>query len=112
MSRLLPQLGGRTAAGGLLFPCQACPIAYCEDCLPNDDSVTLIGRCERFEKLGYSDPRYEFIHCSSECEEYSKRYHGWKEKNSEVVECPEEIDVGYAFGSGRIEEVAGDNGAA
>jgi len=101
-----------SAAGGLLFPCQACPIAYCEDCLPNDDSVTLIGRCERFEKLGYSDPRYEFIHCSSECEEYSKRYHGWKEKNSEVVECPEEIDVGYAFGSGRIEEVAGDNGAA
>ena len=38
------------AVGGLIFRCECCPAAYCEDHLPIDSE--LVGHCKRFEDLG------------------------------------------------------------
>jgi len=59
-----------SAAGGLLFRCEACEWAYCEDCLPAEvvDAGRIVDRCERFVRLGQEPPRQAvFIHCSQEC---------------------------------------------
>jgi SWI/SNF-related matrix-associated actin-dependent regulator of chromatin subfamily A member 5 len=43
-----------SSASGLLFRCEMCEKAYCEDCIPNDK--ILIGDSERMELLGYIIP--------------------------------------------------------
>mmetsp|Transcript_8653 Transcript_8653/g.10341 ORF Transcript_8653/g.10341 Transcript_8653/m.10341 type:complete len:329 (-) Transcript_8653:60-1046(-) len=54
------------AVGGLIFRCEVCPKAYCEDHLPID--ADLIGHCTRFEDLGMRHPDQAcFIHCSTDC---------------------------------------------
>ncbi|MCO5550259.1 hypothetical protein L7F22_003740 [Adiantum nelumboides] len=54
------------AVGGLLFRCEMCPNAYCEDDLPAE--AELVGNCERFENLGQEPPSQAyFIHCCSYC---------------------------------------------
>jgi hypothetical protein len=78
---------GRKAAavGGILFRCEACPRAFCEDHLPN--TAEIIGKCKRFQDLGQNHPAQAcFIHCDKECskwasthiaEEYGKTAEGW-----------------------------------
>lgn len=59
---------GRKAAavGGLLFRCEMCPNAYCEDDLPAE--AELVGNCEHFQNLGQVHPSQAyFIHCCSYC---------------------------------------------
>lgn len=48
---------GRTAskAGGLLFACQACERAFCEDHLPPD--AHFIYDCPRFQHVGHAHPK-------------------------------------------------------
>lgn len=54
------------AVGGLLFRCEMCPNAYCEDDLPAE--AELVGSSERFENLGQVHPSQAyFIHCCSYC---------------------------------------------
>lgn len=54
------------AVGGLLFRCEMCPNAYCEDDLPAE--AELIGTSERFQNLGQIHPSQAyFIHCCSYC---------------------------------------------
>ncbi|GAX72787.1 hypothetical protein CEUSTIGMA_g243.t1 [Chlamydomonas eustigma] len=54
------------AAGGLLFRCEVCPVAYCEDCLP--DEYQMVGSCKHFMALGQIPPKQAcFILCSKEC---------------------------------------------
>eukprot|EP00613_Pedinella_sp_CCMP2098_P034811 CAMPEP_0171740394 /NCGR_PEP_ID=MMETSP0991-20121206/34868_1 /TAXON_ID=483369 /ORGANISM="non described non described, Strain CCMP2098" /LENGTH=140 /DNA_ID=CAMNT_0012338325 /DNA_START=46 /DNA_END=468 /DNA_ORIENTATION=+ len=61
------------AVGGLIFRCECCPKAYCEDHLPID--AELIGHCERFEALGMRHPDQAcFIHCSSDCHTWATTY--------------------------------------
>ena len=36
--------------GGLLFRCEACPNAFCEDCLPEEHMM--LGECDHFKALG------------------------------------------------------------
>lgn len=78
---------GRKAAavGGILFRCEACPRAFCEDHLPS--TAEIIGKCKRFQDLGQNHPAQAcFIHCDNECakwasthiaEEYGKTAEGW-----------------------------------
>ena len=60
------------AAGGLLFRCQMCPKAYCEDHLPV--GADIVKTCKRFEALGYNQPRSGcYIFCSSDCVAFAKK---------------------------------------
>ena len=59
---------GRKAAavGGMLFRCEACPRAFCEDHLPA--AAEIIGQCKRFQALGQRHPAQAcFIRCDVEC---------------------------------------------
>ncbi|GIL63033.1 hypothetical protein Vafri_17166 [Volvox africanus] len=55
-------------AGGLLFRCEMCPNAYCEDDLPA--GYHMVGSCQFFQALGQHHPRQAcFIHCSEACKQ-------------------------------------------
>ena len=64
---------GRKAAavGGMLFRCEACPRAFCEDHLPA--SAEIIGQCKRFQALGQRHPAQAcFIRCDADCIKWAK----------------------------------------
>jgi len=66
---------GRKAAavGGLIFRCEMCPTAYCEDHLPNTARERITNKCKRFISLGQYHPKQAcFLLCSKECETYHK----------------------------------------
>ena len=55
-----------SAAGGLLFRCEACPVTYCEDCLPR--SCKVVGECRRLVARGCPvQPQACYIRCSDAC---------------------------------------------
>ncbi|KAK9840665.1 hypothetical protein WJX81_008358 [Elliptochloris bilobata] len=59
------------AAGGLLFRCQGCANAYCEDHLPHDADILQI--CPRFQYLGQLHPRPAcFVHCCADCRAFTE----------------------------------------
>jgi len=83
----------------LLFACNACPGAYCEDCLPKDTVRFLGTELERFTKLGFEgSDRTVYIHCSEQCENVAKLDLNWKQDKKVRQQCPADIDVSYAFG--------------
>jgi hypothetical protein len=88
-------------AGGLLFACQSCPNAYCEDCRPEE--ARLLGDCERFEKLGFTTKRTVYIHCSEMCEHVAKVELDWKEPSRKKAPCPPPVDASDQFGA-KVEE--------
>ena len=92
----------RSAAGGLLFRCQACPNAYCDECLPTEeDGLRFLGRLDRYEELGYRSGKAAcYIHCSTQCEEVAKTDLGWVEPviGGASDPTPPPLDVAYAFG--------------
>lgn len=52
------------AAGGLLFRCESCTSAYCDDCLP-EGSVLVGDELPQFLALGFGqDSKAYFIRCS------------------------------------------------
>ena len=54
------------AAGGMLFRCEACPKAFCEDCLPDDAQI--ITDNPHFAPLGYVRQKSAcFVTCSEAC---------------------------------------------
>ena len=55
-----------TAAGGLLFRCEMCEKAFCEDHLPSEKVI--VNKCTRFIDLGQRHPKTAcFIHCGNDC---------------------------------------------
>ncbi|KAK9784646.1 hypothetical protein WJX73_007480 [Symbiochloris irregularis] len=62
------------AAGGMLYRCQACTAAFCEDCLP--DEALLTDDCPRFNRLGYPTPTIAcFVVCSAACKDFMAGHH-------------------------------------
>lgn len=60
------QCSRKSIAAGLLFRCEMCPNAYCEDCVPAE--MVVLGPSKRFEQLGYRLPQSAcFVHCSDKC---------------------------------------------
>ncbi|PYI28469.1 hypothetical protein BP00DRAFT_481076, partial [Aspergillus indologenus CBS 114.80] len=49
-------------AGGLLFCCARCPLAFCEDCL-DWGKTEFIGRNHALESLGYHPHSYFYVRC-------------------------------------------------
>ena len=61
------------AVGGLIFRCECCPMAYCEDHLPID--AELVGHCKRFEDLGMRHPDQAcYIHHNADCHKWAEAY--------------------------------------
>jgi len=55
-----------SAAGGMLFRCEGCVKAFCEDCLPSD--VVVVGESRRYLALGApSQAMACYIRCSKAC---------------------------------------------
>eukprot|EP00981_Chlorochromonas_danica_P010710 scaffold3341_cov165-Ochromonas_danica.AAC.25 len=58
-----------SSAAALLFRCEVCPLAYCEDCLPAD--ALIIGESKFFKAKRYVLPSTAcYIRCSQECMEF------------------------------------------
>jgi hypothetical protein len=89
------------AAGGLLFACESCPQAYCEDCRPTGSRI--LGHSERFKELGFTTNRTVYIHCSDICNDVAKIEFHWKEPSLDKIPCPPTLDVSDHFGT-KVEE--------
>ena len=80
------------AVGGLLFRCESCEYAYCEDHLPEEvlDRGRIVDECARFLRLGQEHPSQAcFIHCSAECEDFAGTgFEGALEDNGEEEAPP------------------------
>ncbi|KAK9807695.1 hypothetical protein WJX72_006345 [[Myrmecia] bisecta] len=62
---------GTAAAGGLLFRCQTCSAAFCEDHMPPDAEILM--HCARFQALGQIHPKQAcFIHCCEDCKSFAE----------------------------------------
>jgi len=94
---------GVSGAGGLIYRCEACPNAYCPDCLP-DEFVRHLGQTiPRFEELGFEgNPLYLYVHCSKQCEAIAKSELGFN-PDSAKPQLPSKMDVSYAFGSDALD---------
>ncbi|KAK3274376.1 hypothetical protein CYMTET_17438 [Cymbomonas tetramitiformis] len=85
------------ASGGLLFRCECCMLAFCEDHLPvqaededdpHSEGWAAVGRCRRFESYGLKhQAQAYFITCSAACRE-------WKENNSDIFDPTSSDDEG------------------
>ena len=88
------------AAGGLLFPCQSCPLSFCEDCLPREESgFRFLDGADRFGELGFRSDNLCYIHCSAHCEEYAKQEFHWSPPSTKLAPVPPALDVSHAFGT-------------
>lgn len=80
-----------SSAAGLLFRCEHCERAYCEDCVPPESEI--IGECQRFQQLGYRTPSSAcYIRCSYECQQHDPDMY----INAEAVDESEESDESEA----------------
>lgn len=87
-----------SGAGGLLYPCQSCPSAFCGDCLPTENVRFLGKEVDRFQALGYvPNDNYHYIHCSKQCENVAKIEFGFT-GDVESPKCPPALNISYAFG--------------
>ena len=58
---------------GLLFRCECCTRAYCEDHLPQ--GAEIIGKCKRFQSLGQIHPAQAcFIRCDADCQKFGEEH--------------------------------------
>merc|ERR1712238_483216 len=90
----------RSDAGGLLFPCHACPNSFCEQCLPKE-GVTFLEKIDRFENLGFdSTKNVVYINCSPMCTNYATKELGYvpAKKDARGL-CPKAMDLLHHFGS-------------
>ncbi|KAF8342516.1 P-loop containing nucleoside triphosphate hydrolase protein [Amanita rubescens] len=75
-------------AGGMLFRCQTCHQAFCEDCLPFDDIEPVGESLPEFELLGYptkTNAYYIRCHdCVNEFQENPSLWESWQEEFRQV----------------------------
>ena len=85
-------------AGGVIFRCQGCPHAYCDDCLPTGSRVlTNFTRLEEVHNYPMR-PTYLYIHCGPQCEQVAIQDYGWsEEQENEDSFLPDPIDVSSAY---------------
>ena len=77
--------GRKTSECGLLFRCEICPDAYCEDCMPVESS-NILGTSTRFSELGYRNPpSCCFCVCSQRCQYFAENGTDPTEEEEEKV---------------------------
>lgn len=86
------ECGRNTAqSGGMLFRCQTCPKAFCEDCLPEGDLDAVGDVLPEFLLLGYgAQTTAYYIRCHS-CHAYWAEHPETKEE--EMVEIQQKIEA-------------------
>ena len=86
-------------AGGFLFVCaSACTKAFCEDHLPHE-ARTLGSSCSRYDRLNYSLKHGVFVHCSKQCEDFSKKELSWvPPSNMARPPCPPTLNLVSSYG--------------
>lgn len=90
--------------GGFLFPCSACPAAYCEDHLPKEDVVILGDGCERMSALGYTYKHGVYCLCSKICVNVAKTEWNWKPPEVKPrPPCPPPLELSSFFG-GQVDD--------
>jgi hypothetical protein len=68
------ECGRSSGAAGLLFRCEVCEDAYCEDCVPADAEI--LGPSERFEAMRYRMPSSAcYVYCTPACIEFAHEEH-------------------------------------
>lgn len=89
----------RQHAGGLLFPCHACPNAFCEECLPKE-GITFLEKNESLDKLGFNaSKQVVYINCSPFCEKYAVAELNYCPLAPKLrAPCPDAIDLTEHFG--------------
>ena len=92
-----------SAAGGLLYPCTACPNSYCEDDLPSE-AIVLEDGCQRMEKLGFNIKNGIYVLCSKQCEQVARKEYGWKPIAKKHARCPAYMGFSSYFG-GEVDDV-------
>jgi len=93
----------RSGAATLLFRCEVCPQAFCEDCLPAESEVQ--GESERLQELGFRMTQATcFILCSPECQEF---FHDEVSKEQEAA-APHQTLLPGAF---TVSQLRGTEGA-
>ena len=97
-----------TDAGGMLYRCRCCSLAFCEDCMEWDKTELLGENLKEYEMLGFPAVTQAFYITCSRCQdalkqnhelkdayeervkEIEKEYAGWIQKDSEDAEAAEE----------------------
>jgi len=87
----------QSGAGGMLFPCQACPASFCEDCLP-DKTHRMLNACPRFEDMGFNSTKHFcYVHCTAQCENVARLDLKWSPDLKKRRPCPEKLDLASTF---------------
>eukprot|EP00522_Entomoneis_paludosa_P007833 CAMPEP_0172444392 /NCGR_PEP_ID=MMETSP1065-20121228/4442_1 /TAXON_ID=265537 /ORGANISM="Amphiprora paludosa, Strain CCMP125" /LENGTH=1047 /DNA_ID=CAMNT_0013194915 /DNA_START=254 /DNA_END=3397 /DNA_ORIENTATION=+ len=89
-------------AGGFLYPCAACPNAYCEQHMPKQSII--MEENEYMEKMGYEIKHGAYILCCEMCEGVAKKDIGWKRPRHRRCACPPALDVSSNFGGGPVDD--------
>ncbi|KAL4063586.1 P-loop containing nucleoside triphosphate hydrolase protein [Scleroderma yunnanense] len=85
------ECGRNTAqSGGMLFRCQTCPKAFCEDCLPEGDLDAVGDVLPEFVMLGFGAQTAYYIRCHN-CHAYWAEHPEAKEE--EMGEIQQKIDA-------------------
>lgn len=75
-------------AGGMLFRCQTCPQAFCEDCLPNDDFDAVGDVLPEFLLLGLGQQNTAYYIRCHDCHAHFKEdpavWEAWQEEMKET----------------------------
>ncbi|KIM89720.1 hypothetical protein PILCRDRAFT_812522 [Piloderma croceum F 1598] len=86
----------RTTAqcGGMLFRCQTCPQAFCEDCLPEGDIDAVGDVLPEFALLGYYDkPNAYYIRCHDCHQHFNESPEVWEGWQQEMRETQAKLDA-------------------
>ena len=82
------------AVGGLLFRCEVCPAAFCEDDLPQIARDNITNRCERFVELGQIPPKQAcFVLCSEACIKYHAATNGGRNPENAFAAGPAAVPI-------------------
>jgi len=94
-----------SAAGGMLFRCEACPKAFCEDCLPKEANI--VGCSARLEARGVRLPSQAcYVRCSKRCDAFMGQASG-SELEPTVEYLPLELEeIGAAEREAAVEREA------
>lgn len=80
-------------AGGMLFRCQTCPQAFCEDCMPQGDIDAVGEVLPEFVLLGYgATSTAYYIRCHDCHEHWKKKPQAWKAWEKEIAETEAKLE--------------------
>ncbi|KAG9310832.1 P-loop containing nucleoside triphosphate hydrolase protein [Chiua virens] len=88
-------------SGGMLFRCQTCPQAFCEDCLPQGDIDAVGDVLPEFELLGFgAQATAYYIRCHDCHALWAQDSAVWKAWEEEMVETQQKLEAAAKAGHG------------